>query len=216
MEMFGLISSPRMAWLEGALTSSPTRGVSGLVRRMVGRIFLDYGQLTDFLVDPCGQCIVSYVQIKVHLKAKPETGGVAEILRQPQSRIGCNSPFAVDDLVDSARGNPKVFAKPILTYGQRLEELLFQNLARMYGRNLLHVSPLVIIYDFNVMRTAMAPDEADSPLLIDSYAMLPFSASRKSFQAVARRNTQVFNARTPIQHAQFPKRGLLNIGRQPS
>jgi len=80
---------------------------------MVGRLFLDSGQLTDFPVYPCGQCIVSYVQIKVHLEAKPETGGIAEILRQPQSRIGCNSPFAVDDLVDPATGGIFFMSHPL-------------------------------------------------------------------------------------------------------
>jgi hypothetical protein len=44
------------------------------------------------------------------------------------------------------------------------------------------------------MRTAIAPDEADSPLLIDSYAMLSFSVSRERFQAVSGGDAEIFNA----------------------
>jgi hypothetical protein len=74
----------------------------------------------------------------------------------------------------------------------------------------------VIIDDLNVVRATVAPDEADSPLLIDSYAVLSLSVSHESFQAVSRRDTEVFNAHTAIQHPQFPKGRLLKVGRQPA
>jgi hypothetical protein len=94
----------------------------------------------------------------------------------------------MDDLVDPARGNPKVFAEPVLADGQRLKELLFQNLARMHRRNFSHISPLMIVDHLNVMSATVTPDEADSPLVVDPYAVLSLSVARESFQAVSRRN----------------------------
>ena len=86
----------------------------------------------------------------------------------------------MDDLVDPASGDPEVLAELVLADSQRLEKLLFQNLARMHGRyvlHALHVSPLVIVDDLNTMSAAIAPDEADSPLVINPYAVLPHASS---------------------------------------
>jgi hypothetical protein len=74
----------------------------------------------------------------------------------------------------------------------------------------------MIVDDLNVMSATVTPDEADSPWVVDPYAVLSLSVARESFQAVSRRNAEVFNAGTAIQHAQLPKGGLLNIRRQPS
>lgn len=172
--------------------------------------------LADLSVDSLGQRIVSHVQVEIHLKPQPETGGIAEIPGQPQRGIGGDGALAMDDLVDPSRGNPEVFAKLVLADTQRLEKLLLEYVARMYGRNLLHVSPLVIVDDLNVMSATVAPDKADSPLVVDSYAMLSFSFSSESFQAISRRDAKVLNIGAAIQHAKLPEGDVLDIGWQPS
>jgi len=74
----------------------------------------------------------------------------------------------------------------------------------------------MIVDDLNVMSATVTPDEADSPLVVDPYAVLSLSVARESFQAVSRRDAKVFDAGTAIHHAQLPKCELLNIRRQPS
>jgi hypothetical protein len=49
----------------------------------------------------------------------------------------------------------------------------------------------VIVDDFNIMRLAVSPHEANSPLIVDPNAMLTGSISLESLQAVARRNAKI-------------------------
>src|SRR5580693_6633230 len=50
---------------------------------------------------------------------------------------------------------------------------------------------LMIIDDFNVKRVAFEPMETESPLIVDSNAMLALAISRQCFQAISGRETQV-------------------------
>jgi hypothetical protein len=72
----------------------------------------------------------------------------------------------------------------------------------------------MIINNLNVIRVAVAPAEADAPLGIDSYAVLPFPVSRQGFQTVRRRNPKVRKRPGIVQHPQFPPRYLLDIAGQ--
>jgi len=74
----------------------------------------------------------------------------------------------------------------------------------------------VIVDDLNVLCVAIAPDETDSPLIINPDAVLPPSVSGEGFQSVSRWNAEIFKLYTAVQHPQFPQGCLLNIGRQPS
>jgi len=49
----------------------------------------------------------------------------------------------------------------------------------------------VIVDDFDVMRIAIAPAEADAPLAVDADAVLSFAIALQRFQPVARRRLQV-------------------------
>jgi hypothetical protein len=134
----------------------------------------------DFPADPRCESVIGNIEIVVHLEPQPETGGVAEEPGQSQSGVGRDSALAMDDLVNPAWGNPKRSAKPVLADAQRREELFLQNLARMHRRNLLHMSPLVIMYNLDVMCAAVAPHETDPPLIIDPYTVLTLSAAGRA------------------------------------
>ena len=48
------------------------------------------------------------------------------------------------------------------------------------------IALLMVVCDLNSSSDAVVPQEADSPLIIDSDAVLAFSIARKTFKAVAR------------------------------
>jgi len=52
----------------------------------------------------------------------------------------------------------------------------------------------MIVYDFNVMRVAVAPAKADAPLVVDPDAVLPLAVAGKRLEPVARWSTQVVEA----------------------
>jgi hypothetical protein len=49
----------------------------------------------------------------------------------------------------------------------------------------------MIINDFHVMRIAVYPAEADSPLIVDPNAILTGAIAREFFQSIAWRHAQV-------------------------
>jgi hypothetical protein len=63
----------------------------------------------------------------------------------------------------------------------------------------------VIINDLDVFWRVRPPipSEADAPLLVDPYAVLPGAIAPKCFEAVAGRRPQVFQARCCIQHIEL-------------
>jgi len=72
----------------------------------------------------------------------------------------------------------------------------------------------VIIYDFDVVRVAAAPAKTDTPLAIDSDAVLAFPIAFECFQPIARWNEQILQANSCVQHAQLRQGDLLNALRQ--
>lgn len=59
----------------------------------------------------------------------------------------------------------------------------------------------MIICNFHIMRIAIQPDKANAPLIIDSYTILPFTVAAKLFESVCRRNPQVIDILSVINHA---------------
>ena len=63
----------------------------------------------------------------------------------------------------------------------------------------------MIIHDFNIVRVSMAPLEADAPLIVDSNAALALSIPVQRFEAICRRDTEILEQDSPIQHSQLSK-----------
>ena len=65
------------------------------------------------------------------------------------------------------------------------------------------ILPLMIISYFHFVRIASMPFEADSPLLIYSYAALPQPCPLQRLKTVARGNIQRFNCSCSIDNSEF-------------
>lgn len=87
----------------------------------------------DFLPDPVGILIFGDVEIVAALQVYPELRRCAEIAGQPNCRVCRDRPLAVNDLVDSPRGDGEGLRKTVLTDPHRREEFLEQDLAGVNG-----------------------------------------------------------------------------------
>nr|VFK46611.1 MAG: hypothetical protein BECKSD772E_GA0070983_10772 [Candidatus Kentron sp. SD] len=59
-----------------------------------------HGHAMDLSANIRCRLVGSDIEIVVHLKPKPEVGGVAEVAREPKGRIGRDGALAAHDLVD--------------------------------------------------------------------------------------------------------------------
>jgi len=66
-----------------------------------------------------------------------------------------------------------------------------------------------MIYDFNVIRIAPGPPEADAPLIVDPDAMLAGTVALQFLQPVAGRHPQILQRLSGIDSHQPPQHGAL-------
>ena len=66
----------------------------------------------------------------MRLQVQPELAGHLEVAAQSQSRVGGNSPLALDNLIDAARRHADIHRQPVLALTHRLEKVLGQNFSR--------------------------------------------------------------------------------------
>src|SRR5882672_629722 len=64
---------------------------------------------------------------------------------------------------------------------------------------------LVVVDDFDIGRPLFGPSEADAPLIIDAYRVLPVPISGESLQSVRRRRAQIAKIARLLQHIEFPQ-----------
>jgi len=72
----------------------------------------------------------------------------------------------------------------------------------------------MVINNFDIVRVAFVPSEANPPLVIDSDAPLSFPITMQPLEPVARRNSKVLDLRCSIEHPKLSKRHSLDIERQ--
>ena len=68
----------------------------------------------------------------------------------------------------------------------------------------------MVVNNLNVMCIGLFPHKTDTPLVVDSDAVLSFSFPGECFKAIARRNSKIFNTSASVDHAQFPESDPLN------
>jgi hypothetical protein len=78
------------------------------------------------------------------------------------------------------------------------------------------MSPLVVIDDFYLVGAAVAPDETDSPLLVNSNAVLAVTISFELLQTVPGETHQIVQLLGRIQHLQLLQGSPLDLGRKSS
>jgi hypothetical protein len=77
------------------------------------------------------------------------------------------------------------------------------------------VAPSVVVRDLHVAGISEFPPEADAPLIVDTNAVLACSRTRKSFQPIARRNSEVLDRIRGIQKQELPMSSPLHVGWKP-
>jgi hypothetical protein len=66
------------------------------------------------------------------------------------------------------------------------------------------LTPLVVIHDLDICWTGVGPYEADSPLIVDANAVLPFAVTPQSFQVIPRRRLHEVQGLGRIQLRESP------------
>jgi hypothetical protein len=94
----------------------------------------------------------------------------------------------------------------MLSQLQWREEFLLQDFTRVDRLvNSGHGVPLsVVVDDLHIRCTGVGPAEADSPLLVDSYAVLASPVSFQLLQAVAGRDPEVIQVLGGVEKQQLP------------
>lgn len=119
--------------------------------------------------DLLAQSTTLQAELVVRLEIHPELLGRAEVARQANRRICCDPPLAMHDLVDPTRGTPMDTAS------------LFCVIPNPSMKSFIRISPgwigsirsSVIVDEFDIVRTALSPDEAETPLRVDPDSVLP-------------------------------------------
>ena len=64
----------------------------------------------------------------------------------------------------------------------------------------------MVVNDLNPFWTSVAPPEADTPLIIDSNAVLPRTITAQTLESVTRRNPEVFQTARSVNLTQLAQR----------
>ena len=67
----------------------------------------------------------------------------------------------------------------------------------------------MVIHDLHVVGVAIAPDKADSPLIVDADAVLALAVASQPFETIPRGSRKVAEFDGGIKDSQFPSRHLL-------
>ncbi len=73
----------------------------------------------------------------------------------------------------------------------------------------------MVIDDFNVLCSAVGPDKADSPLIIDSDAVLALPVAGQSFEPISGNGRDVTQCIGIMQHTQLPPSNSCDVNELP-
>jgi hypothetical protein len=69
----------------------------------------------------------------------------------------------------------------------------------------------MVIHNLNVHRTLFRPHEAHAVLVVNAYAVLPGAVSFQCFEPIARRDAQIIESTSSVQHRQLAQGWRLDI-----
>jgi hypothetical protein len=168
----------------------------------------------DFTVDALAELGFGDFEVIADLQAQPDRGAGAEVARQAHGGIDRDGSLAMNDLADANRRNAKIVCQAILAQAERFHEVFQQNFAGMDGgEQVIHkFLPLgMIVHNFHVSGFVINPLEANSPLVINTDAILPCPVILKLFQLVSGWGQQILEIISIIEIDQFAPSGALNI-----
>ena len=129
------------------------------------------------------------------LEVDPELRIHSEKHSQRERHFRADWPLAFDDLVHRGARYARAAGKLALAELVGIQEFLLEQASGSGCQNGFLFAGhggggLVIIGDFNIEGTALAPTEAEPPLVVDADAVLADTASPEGLQPVAGRNAQ--------------------------
>ncbi len=68
----------------------------------------------------------------------------------------------------------------------------------------------MVVHDLSIVGVPVAPDEAQTPLVVDPYTVLALAVTMQSFQAITRRSCHISQLRGAVQLPKLPARDALN------
>jgi hypothetical protein len=128
------------------------------------------------LLERVEQSIAFYFEVITPLKVHPESLGGSEIAGHSKGRVGGDPALAVHDLVNSPGRDAYGHGQSVLGDAEWLEILDQKHLTwmdRSHERGCGHQVVLSVVVDnLNAFGTCCGPSETDSPLLVDSDAVV--------------------------------------------
>lgn len=138
------------------------------------------GMRPHFLLQALNQFVLCLNKLIARLQIQPELSFHPKKPTETKRRICCDRSLPVNNLTYTALGNADVFSEAILGDAHRVKKLLQEDLSRMNGGEIslthdLHLR--MVIDNFYIKSITVAPNKANTPLIIDSYAVLACSFS---------------------------------------
>ena len=72
----------------------------------------------------------------------------------------------------------------------------------------------MVIDDLNTLRMAISPEKADSPLIINAKAILPLAITLQRLKPIRRRQPEILQPDSRINHIELHEGPLLNLARE--
>lgn len=140
-----------------------------------------------FHLDTADVILALEVDPKLRLDVEEET--------QRKGSLGADSTLAFDNLVDGGPGDASPFGELHLREVEAVEKFCLKDVSWSGGEDgflfAVHgLWELVVVCDFDLKCISRFPAEAETPLVIDTDAVLSGTGAFESFQSVTRRNAQ--------------------------
>ena len=74
----------------------------------------------------------------------------------------------------------------------------------------------MIVHDRDIVRVAVLPTKADTPLIVDPNAVLASAIALAFFEAIAGRNAEIVELFRGVYGHELAQHGPLEVGRKPS
>ena len=144
--------------------------------------------LIQFRLNGC----LFFLDIVIVLQSQPESRRCPEVLPESQCRICGDATTSSDYFRYSCLRYPGLFRETVRTNAHGLQELVFQDVARMHVvESVAHIlTSSVIIGQFYIVRIAVGPGKADSPLVVHPDTHLSDAIAFQLFKSIVRRHTQ--------------------------
>ena len=154
--------------------------LAATVGRVVGAASAANDRLirTHLSFDASQAQVLGSLQIKASLQIHPRIGRCVEKPGQAQSYVCRDGGLAVDDARQVAFVDAGILRQCVRRDTEWIEKLSLQYFAGMYGCWLWHKNSLVIIDDLDLICITGTKNEANTILIIDSYAPLTGAISR--------------------------------------